>query len=142
MTLQLPKQLLSNSNKDYNQPSDPLPLHELVSGGRNPIDLLNEIKGQYKEDQFFVNIVDKFSNFQNFEVTDEGLIYLKLSEEFKVLCISNIKVGSRNVQEIVISEAHILLANLSAPKTLIYLCDQEEMTANVHSCCESCIVCK
>jgi transposase InsO family protein len=139
------QQLVSTTNDIGIQPLDPLPLHEFVSGGREPIDLLNEIKGRYKEDRFFVNIVDKPRDFRNFEVTDDGLIYLKLNEGLKVLCIPKIKVGTRSVREIVISEAHTLLAHLGANKTLIYLRDQvwwKEMTTDVRAFCESCIVCK
>ena len=57
------RRLVRTTSEDVNEPPEPLPLHELVRGGRNPIDLLNEIKGQYKDDQFFVNIVDKPREF-------------------------------------------------------------------------------
>lgn len=46
------QQLVSTTNQVDIQPLDPLPLHELVSGGHEPIDLLHEIKGWYKEDWF------------------------------------------------------------------------------------------
>ncbi|GAW10035.1 ribonuclease H-like partial [Lentinula edodes] len=54
-------------------------------------------------------------------------------------------IDSRSVQEIIISEAHSLLAHLGASKTIDYLRDHvwwKDMVADTKSFCESCHVCK
>jgi hypothetical protein len=51
---------------------------------------------------------------------DEGLIYLRVNGG-KVLCILKILVEGWNVQELVIKEAHSVLAHLGTTKTLMYL---------------------
>ncbi len=55
-----------------------------------------------------------------FEVTDNGLIYLKLNKQ-RLLCIPDIIVNKRGVRELVIDKAHSVLAHLGYHKTLSYL---------------------
>ncbi len=57
--------------------------------------------------------------FKNFSI-ENGLIYLK-ENGITRLCIPNIIVQGRNAREIVITEAHSLLAHLGPAKTLSYL---------------------
>ncbi|KAF8814451.1 hypothetical protein BYT27DRAFT_7021729, partial [Phlegmacium glaucopus] len=60
-------------------------------------------------------------DFRNFEIIDQ-LVYLKESDR-QVLCIPKILIQGRSAREIVISEAHSMLAHLGASKTLDYLRD-------------------
>ncbi|KAE9393819.1 hypothetical protein BT96DRAFT_747115, partial [Gymnopus androsaceus JB14] len=85
------------------------------------IDLPVVLKGRYKEDPLFKKILDSPNSFSNFEVLD-NLIYLK-QKDSKVLCIPRIIINGRSAQELIISEAHSLLAHLGASKTIDYLRD-------------------
>ncbi|KAJ3979206.1 hypothetical protein F5890DRAFT_1396608, partial [Lentinula detonsa] len=60
-------------------------------------------------------------DFRNFEIQD-GYIYVKLKDR-KLLCIPRVLTEGRSVREIIIDEAHCLLAHLSSKKTLAYLRD-------------------
>ena len=107
------------------------------------IDLLSELKEKYDIDPFFRVILEKPSEFQNFEVNDQ-LIYLK-EQEKKVLCIPKILIQERNAREIIISEAHSMLAHLGANKTIDYLKDHvwwRDMVTDVKAFCETCTTCK
>jgi len=75
---------------------------------------------------------------------ENGLVYLK-EKETKVLCIPKVMIKGRSAQEIIISEAHSMLAHLGASKTLEYLWDQvwwKDMVSDTKSFCETCVVCK
>lgn len=82
--------------------------------------------------------------FKNFDVSSDGLVHLKL-DDWNVLCIPAVKIDDRNLQEVVISEAHSLLAHLSPWKILAYLREQvwwKDMSKDIYSFCESCTTCK
>ena len=71
-------------------------------------------------------------------------MYLKV-QECKLLCIPNIIIRGRNTCEIVLSEAHSLLAHLGANKTLDYIRDHlwwKTMVSDTKAFCESCTTCK
>lgn len=85
------------------------------------VNLLNEIKGHYQDDLIFKSVLDIPKEFRNFEVKD-NLIYLKLNRK-SLLCIPKVIINGRNIYEIIISEAHSILAHLGANKTLNYLRD-------------------
>jgi hypothetical protein len=107
------------------------------------IDILSEIQGKYPEDPFFRVVLEKPKEFRNFE-SKEGLVYLK-EDDRKVLCIPKVLVQGRNAREIIISEAHSMLAHLGANKTLDYLRDHvwwKDMVADVKVFCEMCHTCK
>ncbi|KAF8808245.1 hypothetical protein BYT27DRAFT_7020893, partial [Phlegmacium glaucopus] len=76
----------------------------------------------YSLDPAFQSILKRPNDFRNFEVKDD-IVFLKISAEKQVLCIPKILVQGRSVREIVISEAHSMLAHLGANKTLDYLRD-------------------
>ena len=63
-----------------------------------------------------------------------------------MLCIpSKILINERSVRELVISEAHSMLAHLGANKTLDYLRDHvwwKDMVSEVKAFCETCHTCK
>jgi hypothetical protein len=118
-------------------------LLDSVSQSLEGLDSLAELKGKYELDPTFQMILKRPGDFRNFEV--EGhLIYLKESEN-KVLCIPKVLIQGRSAREIVISEAHSMLAHLGANKTLDYLRDHvwwKDMVSDVKAFCETCHTCK
>ena len=74
----------------------------------------------------------------------DQLVYLKESDK-RILCIPKVIIQGRSTWEIVISEAHSLLAHLGTNKTLDYLCNHiwwKDMVANTKAFCETCHTCK
>ncbi|KAG2052166.1 hypothetical protein BDR06DRAFT_837294, partial [Suillus hirtellus] len=67
----------------------------------------------------FKRILDSPKDFRNFYL-EQGLIRLQLHDR-RLLCIPDVKVSGRTVREVIISQAHSLLAHLGASKTLTYL---------------------
>ena len=115
----------------------------IVSQSLQGINLPAELHGKYKLDPAFQPIIDKPKDFRNFEV-NEQLIYLKKQDQ-KVLCIPKIEIQGHSAREIVISEAHSMLAHLGAGKTLDYLRDHvwwKDMVSDVRAFCETCHTCK
>jgi hypothetical protein len=107
------------------------------------INLLKELRGHYQKDPTFKSIMARPKDFRNFEVTND-LIYLKMNGK-NLLCIPKITVDGRNIHEIVISEAHSVLAHLGANKTLNYLRDHvwwKDMVSDTKAYCETCTTCK
>lgn len=91
---------------------------------------------------FLQSIVKKPLKFKNFEVL-AGLIYLKTNNR-KLLCILYITIDGKNIQEIVILEAHSILAYLGTIKTLTYFRDHvwwKDMMLDTKMFCQSCITC-
>ncbi|KAJ3899655.1 hypothetical protein F5879DRAFT_810566, partial [Lentinula edodes] len=85
------------------------------------LDLPSALKNRYSEDPLFRKILDSPKDFHNFEVL-HNLIYLKRNEH-KVLCIPRVLINGHSAQELIISEAHSILAHLGASKTVDYLRD-------------------
>ena len=118
-------------------------LINIMSQSMQGLDLLMELRGKHKVDPILQAIMNKPNNFRNFEV-DGGLAYLKKSDK-KMLCIPNIVIQGRTACEIIISEAHSMLAHLGANKTLDYLRDHvwwRDMVSDVKAFCETCHTCK
>jgi hypothetical protein len=118
-------------------------LVDFVSSSNEGVDLLKELTGKYISDPFYEKIIKKPNEFRNF-VVENDLVYLK-EKETKVLCIPKVIIRGRSAREIVISEAHSMLAHLGASKTLDYLRDQvwwKDMVSDTKSFCETCVVCK
>ena len=125
---------------DSDTPDEPNPL--LVQNGLG-IDLLTDLRGRYAEDTFFKVVLGQPKDFRNFE-SKEGLVYLKENDR-RVLCIPKVLVRGRSAREIVISEAHSILAHLGASKTLDYLRDHvwwKDIVSDVKAFCETCHTCK
>jgi len=127
---------------------EPLPavtLEELIAGGREQIDLLDVIQGKYNDDVLFAKVIENPRHFKNFELTKDGLMYMRSGDGNQVLCIPAAKSGNHTAHEIVISEAHSLLAHLGPRKTLTYLRELvwwKDMHHDVHIFCDLCIICK
>ena len=114
-----------------------------VLGSDAGIDLLKELKGHYQDDPMFRSILDKPKDFRNFEVKDD-LIYLKMNGH-NLLCIPKTTINGRNVYEIIISEAHSMLAHLGASKTVNYLRDHvwwKDLVSDTKAYCDTCVTCK
>jgi hypothetical protein len=106
-------------------------------------ELMGDIRNQYHKDPLFRIILDAPQSFKNFELKD-GVMRLKLKDR-TVLCIPDVKVKGRKLQEMVVGQAHSLLAHLGARKMLTYLRDHvwwKTMVRDVHTFCESCITCQ
>jgi hypothetical protein len=127
-----------NLADDYNAS-----LLSVISQSEQGLDLEKELRDQYSKDPFFKNIMAKPCEFKNFVVSD-GLLYIRTDGK-KLLCIPNVVIKGNATREIVISEAHSLLAHLGTRKTLTYLRDHvwwKTMAADILSYCDSCITCK
>ncbi|KAJ3514053.1 hypothetical protein NLJ89_g2594 [Agrocybe chaxingu] len=99
-------------------------LLSVLTESRLGLDLEKEIRNNYGNDPVFRRIMKKPSEHKNFTVNN-GLIYM-LANSKKLLCIPNILIKGRSAHEIIISEAHSLLAHLGGAKTLFYLRDHEK----------------
>ena len=95
-----------SAQEDRNAVREP----SLVSQSTLGIELTAELQGKYGLDPFFKAILDKPSEYRNFTVTD-WVIYLKEHEK-QALCIPKVVIQGRSAREIVISEAHSMLAHL------------------------------
>ena len=118
-------------------------LLSIVSQSLQGLDLLAELRGKFELDPAFQPIIAKPKDFRNFEV-DGQLVYLRAQGK-RVLCIPKIAIQGRSAHEIVISEAHSLLAHLGASKTLDYLRDHcwwKSMVTDVQAFCETCRTCR
>ena len=118
-------------------------LVDLITSDAENVNLLKELCNKYSEDSFFKMVIEKPTDYCNFEVKN-GLIYLKERESL-LLCIPRVLIHGRSAREIVISEAHSLLAHLGTTKTLDYLQDHvwwPDMVNDVKAYCETCTVCK
>ena len=130
---------------DPKEASSPIPEATLVNALETEagLNLPKELKGQYQNDPAFKMIMDKPKDFRNFEVKDD-LIYLK-SNGKNLLCIPKILIKERSVHELIIAEAHSILAHLGASKTLNYLRDHvwwKTMVTDTQAYCGTCITCK
>ncbi|KAG2738294.1 hypothetical protein P692DRAFT_201731432, partial [Suillus brevipes Sb2] len=83
---------------------------------------LNEVRNQYHLDPFFQTVLDSPKQYRNFSVAD-GIVRIRLNDR-TLVCIPDVKIDGRRLQESIISQAHALLAHLGAQKTLTYLRDR------------------
>ncbi|PBK80777.1 hypothetical protein ARMGADRAFT_860420, partial [Armillaria gallica] len=87
----------------------------------NGLNFEKAIQHRYSDDPLFKKVVENPDHFANFKWNqDTGLLYLKKDND-RLLCIPCILVNGCSAQEIIISEAHSILAHLGASKTLDYL---------------------
>lgn len=122
---------------------DPITLPQIINSGDPSVDIFNRLVGRYSEDPFFKIIIEKPSEYKNFELSN-GLVYLREKDK-RLLCIPDIMVGERRIREMLISHAHSILAHLGPRKTIIYLRDNvwwKRLNLDVHSYCDTCVTCK
>ena len=118
-------------------------LLNIASQSLQGLDLLAELRGKFAADPAFQPILERPNDFRNFEVKGQ-LVYLKV-EDKTLLCIPKIMIQGRSAREIVISEAHSMLAHLGASKTIDYLRDHvwwKDMVSDIRAFCETCHTCK
>jgi len=118
-------------------------LLSVISQSEQGLNLEEELRNQYSKDPFFKNIIEKPQQFKNFLVNN-GLMYLR-TEGKKLLCIPKIIIRDNSARELVISEAHSLLAHLGTLKTLAYLRDHvwwKDMASDTNAYCATCMTCK
>lgn len=116
------------------------PLLDVVS--RAEMDVLEMAKGNYAFDKFFSLVLAEPERYGNF-VKDNGLIYLREVDDLR-LGIPDAITGGRRLREILISQAHSILAHLGASKTFSYLREHvwwPKMRSDVDAFCESCPTC-
>jgi hypothetical protein len=93
----------------------------------------------------FKSIVKNPNEYKKFELDQTtGALYLKQNSR-RLLCIPDITVGDRKMREIVISEAHVILAHLGFKKTNEYLCDYvwwKSLYSDIEKFCDTCVMCK
>lgn len=119
------------------------PLTDFASSSLEGLDFVAEIKNRYHEDPFFRVIMEQPKEFRNFVVKD-GYVYLNTHEKL-YLCIPKILIKGRSAREIVISEAHSMLAHLGSARTAQYLRSQvwwKDLISDTKSFCETCMTCK
>ena len=100
------------------------------------------IENQYDEDKFFAPILTNPDEFTNFIVRD-GLVFF-VSEGMERVVVSDVQVNNQKVREILISQAHSILAHLGDEKTVTYLRDQvwwKTMVDDVSAYCKTCQRC-
>jgi hypothetical protein len=115
----------------------------IIGSKFNGINVMNVIRNNYPEDPFFKCVLAAPNQFQNFKL-QEKLLYLT-DHGCEVLCIpKKITFKGRTLRELIISEAHSLLAHLGPMKTLTYLKDHvwwKNMTDDTVKFCSTCEMC-
>ncbi|KLO03793.1 hypothetical protein SCHPADRAFT_841288, partial [Schizopora paradoxa] len=87
--------------------------------GSGDFALPSNLKERYLDDPYFAKVLKAPSQHTNF-IMFESLLYMQ-ADRGKRLCIPDIFVDSRRLQEQVILYTHTLLAHLGARKTAAYL---------------------
>jgi Integrase zinc binding domain len=139
----LVKEAVSNAKTAVDTTDKDQSLLDVVAGGRKGLDIPSFLRNRYNLDLFFKNILENPKHYKNF-ASEDGLIYIKMRNQ-NLLCIPKMYVQGQNIREIVIAEAHSLLAHLGASKTLAYLRDNvwwKDMASNTTAYCQSCMTCK
>lgn len=117
-------------------------LLHLATPGWNEIDVITAVKDNYQNDVFFDGVMEHPERFRNY-VVKEGCLYLDDDDKL-LLCIPDVKVGGRRLREVVIAQAHSILAHLASNKTLQYIREQmwwPGMRKDVALWCASCVTC-
>ena len=106
-------------------------------------DVSAAVKDKYKDDTIFRKVIRSPGDYRNFEMTIDGLLYLK-QEGKRCLAIPDITVNGEKLRKMLIKEAHVTLAHLSALKTLELLRNSvwwPSMANDVKDYCASCQKC-
>ena len=118
-------------------------LTDIVAEARPTLDFPSCLRGRYGEDKFFTNIMENPTQYRQFSI-ENGLVF-KLEGGGPILCIPKVRINEKSAIEIVIDQAHSILAHLGASKTKAYLREQvwwPTMVADIARFCESCHHCK
>jgi hypothetical protein len=131
-----------NGNRSSTKITSPITTVLPLTNSQGP-NVSHAVKGKYGSDELFKIVIDKPNEHKNF-IWKNNLLYIKL-ENREVLCIPDVTIDNRKLQELLISEVHTLLAHLRPRKTLIYLKDHvwwKNMAKETASFYKSCITCK
>lgn len=96
----------------------------------------------YAQDKFFKGIIAKPNDFTNFRL-DGDLLYIMTGEE-RLICVPDFTHNGRSVKEIIIEQAHSVIAHLGASKTLQYIRTYfwwKGMAADIDHYCKTCSTC-
>ncbi|RPD55519.1 hypothetical protein L226DRAFT_469740 [Lentinus tigrinus ALCF2SS1-7] len=97
---------------------------------------MDATEGQYRDIPSDIEYRTRRSEFEHFQYIDR-LMYKTEARTYQ-LCVPDVFVGSRRVWEILLQQAHSILAHLGSKKTLEYLCSevwwQPEMVSDVTHC--------
>jgi hypothetical protein len=110
-------------------------------------DLSAAVKDKYKDDTIFRKVIQNPRDYKNFEMTINGLLYLK-REGNSCLAVPDIAIKGEKLCKTLIKEANITLAHLSALKTLELLQNSVwwlSMASDVKdycTCCQKCATSK
>ncbi|PIL27303.1 transcription factor [Ganoderma sinense ZZ0214-1] len=134
-----------SAGSDTPPPAVPLgdSLISILAEAPEGVDLLTTLKGCYQGDPVFGKLLKDLKNYKNFRECN-GLLYLKDKGQ-EMLCIPEVEVNGRSVREIIISQAHSLLAHLGSHKTLGMLRDHvwwKTMVKDIQAYCDTCQTCK
>jgi hypothetical protein len=143
LTIRIPARRADPTGSETPDQENERSLIDVVRDADPGLDLTEFLKGKYSEDPFYDTILKDPKHFRNF-IVEDGLIYLQRLDQ-TLLCIPKIDYNGRNIREIVISEAHSILAHLGSRKTADYLRDHcwwKTMISDIQSFCDSCITCK
>jgi hypothetical protein len=111
---------LTMDSVETNVPGPTTTLVDMIEPTKG-FDLLKAIRNRCGKDPFFAKILEQPKAYKNFNVSNtQGVIYL-LDNGRRLLCIPAIHINGRSMQEIVISNAHLILAHLGTTRTLAYL---------------------
>ncbi|KAJ3474431.1 hypothetical protein NLI96_g12462 [Meripilus lineatus] len=122
--------------------ADPQIPNIVVTMGDLGIPMPDSIKGRYKEDPFFREIIENPKEHRHF-VEMEGLVFYD-REGTWLLCIPDIFLGKRRIREMIIAHGHSILAHLGTRKTLNYLKEEvwwKSLVDDVATYCKTCGLC-
>lgn len=126
-------------NEDWENAS----LTRVVYMNESRLDMIDAIRNNHATDTFFKQVITNPSSFADFE-NDKGLDIFQQVEGKMLLCIPDIIIKNQQLQEILITHTHLLLAHLGAQKPADYMRDSmwwKHMLADIKEYCESCSIC-
>ncbi|KAF9032470.1 hypothetical protein BDZ89DRAFT_948163, partial [Hymenopellis radicata] len=112
----------ATSNRPEGTADSSSTLLDVVNDKLLGINLSDIIKLNYDKDVTFRKVLENPKQFKNF-VVEDGLLYLQEQGRLLLCVPENVVIDGRNLREIVISEAHSILAHLGPSKTIAYLRD-------------------
>ncbi|EJD38758.1 DNA/RNA polymerase [Auricularia subglabra TFB-10046 SS5] len=117
-------------------------LREVINAASPALNIPSDFVPLYPSDPFLNQILKNPNDYRNFRVEND-IIYM-ITEEERLICVPDAKVDGRSVRKVVISQAHSILAHLSAHKTLLYVRSifwWKNMVKDVREFCRTCSTC-
>lgn len=117
-------------------------LSDVVTASASGLNIPDDFALHYKNDKFFKLVLEKPADYRNFKM-EGGLVYLETDDE-RLVCVPEFQHNGHSIREILISQAHSILAHLSAGKTLQYIRNQfwwKTIVDDTREYCKTCSVC-